>query len=283
MRLAVASVISALVAVASAYTQPDYSKPPVGNPILQPGLSEQVPAGKPYTIQWTPTTKGSISLVLLRGPATNVKPIDTIAEAIPNDGSYVWTPSTDLEPDVTHYGIMLVVEGTGEYQYSTQFGIQNPDYQGGSGSQSSNPTTSTATATVLPATETTSSQTSSETAIPTKTTKNRPMTTSAMSATTVLAPVTTTSSSSTSSSTSSSSSSSAEPTTMVTLTSVAAPSSGPSTPSAPNTGSESGNPSASSSSVASSSPSATLSTGAANRNALSMGAVAGAAFAVLAF
>ena len=40
----------------------------------------------------------------------------------------MWTPSTSLEPDVTHYGLQIIVDGTGEYQYSTQFGISNPSY-----------------------------------------------------------------------------------------------------------------------------------------------------------
>ncbi|PKX89591.1 GPI anchored serine-threonine rich protein [Aspergillus novofumigatus IBT 16806] len=119
--------ISALVTMASAYTQPDYSKAPQGNAILKPGLNEQVPVGKPYTITWDPTTQGPVSLVLLRGPSTNVVPLSTIVESIPNTGSYSWTPSTDLENDVTHYGLLLVVEGTGQYQWSTQFGISNPE------------------------------------------------------------------------------------------------------------------------------------------------------------
>ena len=70
-----------------------------------------------------PTTKGPITLILLRGPSTNVVPIATIVSGIPNSGHYEWTPSESLEPDTTHYGIKLVVDATGQYQYSTQFGI----------------------------------------------------------------------------------------------------------------------------------------------------------------
>ena len=55
-------------------------------------------------------------------------PIACITESIPNTGKFVWTPSTSLEPDVTHYGLQIIVDGTGEYQYSTQFGISNPSY-----------------------------------------------------------------------------------------------------------------------------------------------------------
>ncbi|OJD16321.1 hypothetical protein AJ78_03490 [Emergomyces pasteurianus Ep9510] len=121
----VAAVFTAFAALAAAATKPDYSKEPEGNPIAHPGLKEIVPVGKPYKIQWQPTTDGEVSLILLRGPSNNVKPIGIIADSIVNSGSYEWTPPTDLEGDVSHYGILLVVEGIGQYQYSTQFGIQN--------------------------------------------------------------------------------------------------------------------------------------------------------------
>ncbi|KAL2826824.1 Ser-Thr-rich glycosyl-phosphatidyl-inositol-anchored membrane family-domain-containing protein [Aspergillus cavernicola] len=148
MRFFTAGLVSALVAVATAYTTPDYSIPPSGNPILTPGLQELVPAGQPYTITWDATTEGLISLVLLRGPSTNVVPLAAIAENIQNTGSYVWTPSTTLEPDVTHYGLLLVVEtgaNKGAYQWSTQFGIENPNY----GEDDDSTSTSTSTTTTL--------------------------------------------------------------------------------------------------------------------------------------
>ncbi|KAK4864533.1 hypothetical protein LT330_009796 [Penicillium expansum] len=123
MRFSIATAFSALVALSVAYTTPDYTKDPSGNAISSPGLNEIVPEGKTYTIKWTPTTVGPISLVLLRGPSTNVVPLKTLAESIPNSGEFKWTPGSDLTADTTHYGLLLVVEGTGQYQYSTQFGI----------------------------------------------------------------------------------------------------------------------------------------------------------------
>ncbi|KAL3478755.1 Ser-Thr-rich glycosyl-phosphatidyl-inositol-anchored membrane family-domain-containing protein [Aspergillus californicus] len=147
MRFFSTAIVSALVAVAAAYTTPDYSVAPSGNAILTPGLQEQVPAGQPYTITWNPTTEGLISLVLLRGPSSNVVPLEPIAESIANTGSYTWTPSTTLEPDVTHYGLLLVVESganKGAYQWSTQFGIENPNY----GQDTTTTTTSSSTTTV---------------------------------------------------------------------------------------------------------------------------------------
>jgi hypothetical protein len=125
MKFSVVSALSALVAVVSAFTDPDYSQSPSGNPIALPGLDELVPVGKPYTITWTPTTPGKVSIILLRGPSSNVVPIDTLADGVDNTGTFIWTPSTSLENDVTHYGLEIIVEGTGQYQYSTQFGIKN--------------------------------------------------------------------------------------------------------------------------------------------------------------
>lgn len=108
---------------------PRPSRPPETNPPSLPaGLNQIVPAGVPFTITWQPTSTGPISLVLLRGPSTNVLPIACINESIPNSGSLSWTPPTSLEPDVTHYGLQIIDDGTGDYQYSTQFGISNPAY-----------------------------------------------------------------------------------------------------------------------------------------------------------
>jgi len=71
-------------------------------------------------------------------------PIATLVEGLDNTGTFSWTPSLDLEDDVTHYGLQLIVEATGQYQYSTQFGISNP---GKSGSSSSGSATGSATPT----------------------------------------------------------------------------------------------------------------------------------------
>lgn len=106
--------LAAFAPLASAYTTPKGD--PTGNAIYEPGLNSIVPVGKPFTITWEPDTKGKVSLVLLHGPSTNVKPIATIVESIDNTGSYDWTPDTGLAPNKTYYGIELIVEGTGQYQ-----------------------------------------------------------------------------------------------------------------------------------------------------------------------
>ncbi|KAF2006352.1 hypothetical protein P154DRAFT_559429 [Amniculicola lignicola CBS 123094] len=101
---------------------------PNGNPIAKPGLLEVVPACKAYTITWTPTTTNTVSILLLRGPSTNVKPLGApLAEGIKNSGTLVWTPASDLEADDDQYGLQLIDDVTGQYQYSTQFGISKDD------------------------------------------------------------------------------------------------------------------------------------------------------------
>ncbi|KAL9006946.1 MAG: hypothetical protein Q9188_000322 [Gyalolechia gomerana] len=127
MKFSVAAIVSASLAGFAA-AQTCSTKPvgdnPSGNPISAP-LNQIVKAGTPFTITWTPTTTGTVSIVLLRGPSTNVQPIGCLVDNIANSGKFVWTPSSSLEADVTHYGIQIIVSGTGQYQYSTQFGVSN--------------------------------------------------------------------------------------------------------------------------------------------------------------
>ncbi|KAJ5514297.1 Cell wall beta-glucan synthesis [Penicillium fimorum] len=175
MRFSIATVFSALVALTAAATTPDYTKDPSGNAITSPGLNEIVPEGKTYTIKWTPSTVGPVSLILLRGPTTNVLPLKTLAESIPNSGEFKWTPGSDLEADVTHYGLLLVVEGTGQYQYSTQFGISAAP-----GSESSSSSTKAAKPT----------ETEIETSIPEVTTSTKPTVVESTVITTTICPET---------------------------------------------------------------------------------------------
>jgi len=142
MRAFAAALFAAAASLVSAVVTPVGE--PTGNPIAKPGLGEIVPAGVPYAITWNPTTTGPVTILLLRGPSTNVVPIATLVEGLDNTGTFSWTPSLDLEDDVTHYGLQLIVEATGQFQYSTQFGISNP---GKSGSSASGSATGSATPT----------------------------------------------------------------------------------------------------------------------------------------
>jgi hypothetical protein len=131
MRFSAAALVSTFAAFAAAYTQPNYNNLPQGNAVRSPGLNEQVQEGKAYTIKWDHDLGNTVSIVLLRGPSNNVVPIETLAESIPNSGEFVWTPSASLTPDVTHYGLLIVVEDAGAnhgaYQWSTQFGLSKAE------------------------------------------------------------------------------------------------------------------------------------------------------------
>ncbi|GFF42347.1 uncharacterized serine-rich protein C1E8.05 [Aspergillus lentulus] len=265
MRLSIASVVSCLAALAMAATKPDYTQDPTGNAILKPGLNELVPVGKPYTIEWDPTTTGPVSLVLLRGPSTNVVPIETLADSIPNSGSFSWTPSTSLEPDTTHYGLMLVVEGTGQYQYSTQFGISNPDYTGSTSNSSSTATTAT--------------ETKSSSATESSSASSKPSTTGTPEKTTTTA----TSGSASADSTTTATTSGTPATTLVTQSSTTNAPTSTVVVTVPNsTSGSSAGASGSPRHSSTPSPSATLSNGG-DRKAISLGAVVVGAFAVMAF
>ncbi|KAL1624782.1 hypothetical protein SLS56_007582 [Neofusicoccum ribis] len=103
---------------------------PTANAVRLPGLGDIVPVGERYDIKWdadTPYAGGTVTLVLLKGPSTNAVPFQTIVAGTENDGSYEWYPSTDLEDSNgdTGYGIKLIIDANGAYQYTTQFGISN--------------------------------------------------------------------------------------------------------------------------------------------------------------
>jgi hypothetical protein len=294
MRFSTASLFSAVVAVAAAYTipgtQPDYTKATEGHAIYTPGLQQQVPKCAPFDITWSKDTGDKVTLVLLRGPSTNVVPIATIADSIDNTGSYSWTPSTGLEVDTTHYGILLSVEGSGVYQYSTQFGIS-------AGECASSSTSTTAVETTTAAAETTTAAPASTpativTVIDDVTTTYGPeeasSTASVSAATTTVAAETTTAAASYSTVWSTFESTTTicpetESTAAPTTTNVVVPPVSTRVPIRPSTMRSSAAPSGvAATGTASVSPSSTPVFNGAGRNAVSFGAVAAAAFAVFA-
>ena len=128
LSLFAAAGLACLVPFTSAWTKP-VGDTPEGNPIALPGLNDVLPVGEPYTITWEPTTPGTVTLLLLMGPSENAVAQYAIAEGVNNVGTYVWVPEENLAPGQTGYGIQLIDDATGQYQYTTQFGIENSDYE----------------------------------------------------------------------------------------------------------------------------------------------------------
>lgn len=114
-------------------------------------------AGETFEVTWDPeshkTDGVTVSLVLCHGPSTNCVPSDTaIVEGLPAaQKSYQWSVPSDLAPGKqatdTGYGMLIIVDGTGEFQYSTQFSVlAGKGASSGSSSSASGKPTSTVTA-----------------------------------------------------------------------------------------------------------------------------------------
>jgi len=148
------AIFTGLLAVASAITVPGGSDP-TGPAIYQPGLNSVVPVGVPFMITWDQKNAAdcgeTVDLVLLHGKsAATMQAISYIAQKTMNNGSLAWTPSNNLEPAQTGYGIELICSKSSAYQYTTQFGISNANYVAGSASSSSSAVAPTSTASALP-------------------------------------------------------------------------------------------------------------------------------------
>ncbi|KKY25598.1 putative extracellular serine-threonine rich protein [Phaeomoniella chlamydospora] len=106
-------------------------KGPTGNAITAPYKGQTLTMGTEFTITWTPSSAGPVELILLAGPtANNLTNIYTIEKSTPNNGSYTFmvpSASSGLASTTSSgYGIQLVDTTTCEYQFSVNFGIENP-------------------------------------------------------------------------------------------------------------------------------------------------------------
>ena len=104
------------------------------NPVLTPnnnGGAEPV-IGQTFSITWDGTGLGDVvDLALCQGPSTACNIIGDIALAIPNNNAYSWTVDCNLMATTSNagYGVLLIDDVSGQYQYSTQFGLA-PDSAG---------------------------------------------------------------------------------------------------------------------------------------------------------
>jgi hypothetical protein len=138
-----------LATAAHAFTQP---KDQTWGALLTPDTSNSVTQGKDFSVTWDPAshpTDGvTVSLVLCHGPGSNCVLADSaIAEGIPAaQKSFDWKVPCDLAPGTqstaTGYGMLIIVDGTGEFQYSTQFSVLENDACASSDSTSSRPASS---------------------------------------------------------------------------------------------------------------------------------------------
>ncbi|KAK5174312.1 uncharacterized protein LTR77_001392 [Saxophila tyrrhenica] len=86
------------------------------------GIAAQ--GGEPLTLEWKPSTQGTVTLILRSGSSNDLNEGTVIADSIDNSGSYTWTPSnkltrgsdytveivSDSDPSVTNYTPYFVLD-----------------------------------------------------------------------------------------------------------------------------------------------------------------------------
>ncbi|KIW11804.1 hypothetical protein PV08_09076 [Exophiala spinifera] len=142
-------MVAGFASLAQAFTKPTES---TWGPLLEPDLTHPVTQGETFDVTWDPenhpTDNVTVSLVLCHGPSSNCVPSDSaIASGLPaSSKSFSWDVPCDLAPGTqstsTGYGMLIIVDGTGEFQYSTQFSVLEGKTCSTSGSGPSNNSTS---------------------------------------------------------------------------------------------------------------------------------------------
>lgn len=135
--------VSALIAAAAAQSYTNPGSQTYGS-LLTPNQDSPVTTGQTTTITWSNNAApgSTVSLVLCNGPGANcVLQQNAIASGIPADAnSYSWSVPCSLPEGVattsTGYGMLIIVDKTGEFQYSTQFSVVKGASCGSSGSSS---------------------------------------------------------------------------------------------------------------------------------------------------
>ncbi|KAI1615079.1 Ser-Thr-rich glycosyl-phosphatidyl-inositol-anchored membrane family-domain-containing protein [Exophiala viscosa] len=169
MHSAIVIAAAGLASLAQAYTTPGAQ---TWGPLLTPDTSDPVTQGQTALVTWDPeshpTDGVTVSLVLCHGPSTNCVDASTaIASGIPAaQKSYSWDVPCDLAAGTqntdTGYGMLIIVDGTGEYQFSTQFSVlANSSCGSGSSSSSSSASSSSSSASASVVTSSASTTTSS--------------------------------------------------------------------------------------------------------------------------
>ncbi|EAW15116.1 GPI anchored serine-threonine rich family protein [Aspergillus clavatus NRRL 1] len=195
--------LSALATLAAAASK--------ANPFNIPNNGYQFSAGESTALTWTPTTKGTVTLMLQWGSVFTSGSGSTIVSSIPNSGSYTWSVPSDIAARPDYTVEIISDDDPTQSNYLNRFTIA-----GATGIATSSTATATATAT--------KTKTASTTATDSTTTGTATESTTTGTATTM----TTQTSSSSSTSTSSSSSSTSDSTkTTASSTSTSPPTSVP--------------------------------------------------------
>ncbi|KLU83601.1 hypothetical protein MAPG_02654 [Magnaporthiopsis poae ATCC 64411] len=119
------------------------------NPLTNPTMNEVIPAGKPYTIKWTPQggNGAPVSLYAYAGEsASTLQEISTIATGVDaSQGKFEWNINPAIGGKYKAYGIKIALTSDKEtYQWSNPFTISAAEGSSSAASSSSSPATTTA-------------------------------------------------------------------------------------------------------------------------------------------
>ncbi|KAI5815558.1 hypothetical protein BZA77DRAFT_294031 [Pyronema omphalodes] len=134
MKFSLLAISTFFTLTLATYKQP--TKELVGlGAVRLPDYAHPVTTGRNFQIVWDADGLGTrrISLVLLNGCSKNCKRVLDIVTGIPANyqinsngkGTYIWSVPRGLQTSggKDSYGIQLIVDQTGEYQYSTSFAV----------------------------------------------------------------------------------------------------------------------------------------------------------------
>ncbi|OCL06853.1 hypothetical protein AOQ84DRAFT_69090 [Glonium stellatum] len=97
------------------------------NPFTIPRSGFSFTAGKASDINWTPTTNGTVSIMLRSGPSSNFEYGEMVASHIPNSGTYTWTPSTSITLGLNYVLEIVNDANLDQTNYSPYFVLNSPN------------------------------------------------------------------------------------------------------------------------------------------------------------
>ncbi|OBT46241.1 hypothetical protein VE00_02384 [Pseudogymnoascus sp. WSF 3629] len=117
MRFTTAFIASAFMVLAAAQSL-------AANPFTNTDYTS-ISAGKAFTITWSPTTTGPVSLVLVKGDPAALTTVSTIASGLDNSGSFSWTPNSSIVKG-SNYALKIVDDADATVvNYTLQFPIDS--------------------------------------------------------------------------------------------------------------------------------------------------------------
>ncbi|OBT71095.1 hypothetical protein VF21_09821 [Pseudogymnoascus sp. 05NY08] len=112
------------VFIASAFTVLAAAQSSAANPFTNTDYTS-ISAGKAFTITWSPTTTGPVSLVLVKGDPAALTTVSTIASGLDNSGSFTWTPDSSIAKG-SNYALKIVDDADATVvNYTLQFPIDS--------------------------------------------------------------------------------------------------------------------------------------------------------------